>query len=85
MRAGALLQRGRRRTLRVTSRCAWLVSLSPFVLNSHLQTPVNYQAVALTVGSAFAFGAGVYVFKGGDSVRYSCAGTLLWPARRSSQ
>lgn len=30
---------------------------------------MNYQAVALTVGSAFAFGAGVYAFKGGDSVR----------------
>ena len=43
-----------------------------------LQAPVNYQAVALTVGSAFAFGAGVYAFKGGDSVRsdrlFSCAG-----------
>ena len=41
---------------------------------------MNYQAVALTVGSAFAFGAGVYAFKGGDSVRSE----RLFNARRAA-
>ena len=47
------------------------------VLSSHLQMPINYQAVALTVGSAFAFGAGIYAFKGGDSVRQACVSAVV--------
>ena len=54
------------RTLRASFR--WAARSQPA-----LQAPVNYQAVALTVGSAFAFGAGVYAFKGGDSVRSNAA------------
>ena len=88
-RSGVLVQtevmlelRGHHKTPPAGKRCALKCQLPGrlFTPRPAPQAAVNYQAVALTVGSAFAFGAGVCAFKGGDSVRRE----RLFTARRAA-